>query len=167
MTQAAPKSTTDASTTNSTTTTSNSRDNFNNLGLTGQNAVDALNNLTNAYNAFGTNSYNGLSTVVAAGVNQTNRGFEFTQNTVGANVTLTDRTGARVENTLANIINATSDFSQRAIAASTGQKTEIRNVPAAGGLGIATDISGGEDSNSNLMVWLTVAGIALYALSGK
>jgi hypothetical protein len=94
------------------------------IGVTGDQAVHALDILATA-------TYRGLQDLVAVSGHTTSRGYEFASGVVEQQTALVDRTFARSSETLANLVNATRDFSQRSIAASTGQGTPLQHLAGA------------------------------------
>lgn len=73
----------------------------------------------------------GLSDLIEGGVSGQRAGYDFSKYAVDKSAVMFDRVNSRSQDTLAGIINATRDFSQRAIAAGTGQSTPIMSIPAA------------------------------------
>lgn len=112
-----------------TTNTSTNTTTVGTIGLTGADAVAGIVSIGTVYD-------NALSDLTNAYNNTVNRGYAFSQYTIEENIGLTNLTAMRFENSLANITNATRDFTQRSIAAGTGQATPLQNLEAASGSGV-------------------------------
>jgi len=161
---------TTSNTTNNYTTSTSLRD----IGFTGEQGVAVLNTLTegvvrglaSVVNASenNTNQTRGLLTdIVASSERSIDRSYEFSRNTVDQSAILFDRTASRTQDTLNGIINATRDFSQRAISASTGQDTPLQTLNAA-----SNETSPIEPSGlSNPIVLAAIIGAVALIFGGK
>lgn len=133
MANAPSRSTTDASntTTSTTTNTTSTRD----IGFTGEQGANVLETLTRGVSGtlqgLSGITYQSLGDLVAGGVAVQRAGFDFSSGAIEQSASVFDRSSARAIDTLTGVINATRDFSQRAIAASSGQSTPLQPLVAA------------------------------------
>lgn len=166
---------------NNTNTTTNNTS-VNDIGFTGQNAVDIIRNLSdnaswaNFYaNNTAQNATNqgaslanqfaqlGAATAAGFGANQVENarlGYTFGSDTITSSLAVVDRVSARSSETLANQINAVRDFTQRGFNAGLGATAPIQSLPAATS---SVPVFNGSESGGG-MVWIIVAIAALFFL---
>lgn len=100
-----------------------------------------------------------------AGANVTAQGFEFASQSQGRIFDSIDRAIAQEYSGLSSIIDATRDFSQRAIAASTNQQTPIVNLPAAGSSPAIVPAAGSDGSSLPPATLIALAGLAIGVIA--
>lgn len=126
---------------------------YRDIGLTGAQASQTIRALSRQGQAgvatVASQAFGSLDALLQSADNQHRQSFAFATSALSDITSLT-------RGTLADLTNATRDFSQRAIAASTGQDTPIQQLSEAG------------SNQDNRVLIYAVAGVALVALlSGK
>lgn len=115
-------------------TTSTNQTTVRDIGFTGAQAVNVLN------------------TLFRTSADVQKAGFTFSSGTVDNSLLAVERVSQDTTQTLANVINATRDFSQRAISASSGQSTPLAKVDSA---------SAGGDNIGKIALLVAIAGTAI------